>query len=86
MLSAGLPPVDSKLVKALCVTKAPIVIEYKLFKALELGSHTLFVNCIIDVKVKAGLETGSGGLDIFKVNLIIYSTIGSYHKVGPVVG
>jgi len=74
LLSTDLTPIDSKLVKALYVTKAPIVIKYELFGTLELDNHTLFRDRIIDVKVEKGLKAGSGSLDIFKVDPTIYST------------
>jgi flavin reductase (DIM6/NTAB) family NADH-FMN oxidoreductase RutF len=84
--SAGLTPVGSELVKAPYVAEAPVVIECELFKTLELGSHTLFVGRIVDVKAEEGLEVENGGLDILKVDPVIYNAGGDYHKIGPAVG
>ncbi len=83
---AGLTAVKSQLVNAPYVEECPVVIECELFKSLELGSHTLFVGRILDVKADEGLKTEKGFLDMAKVDPIVYNSGGDYHKVGPSVG
>ncbi len=84
---AGLTPVKSDLVNAPYVGECPVVIECQLYKTLELGSHTLFVGRIVDVKAEEGLEAASGGgLDPVKVDPLIFNVGGDYHRIGASVG
>jgi flavin reductase (DIM6/NTAB) family NADH-FMN oxidoreductase RutF len=83
---SGLTAVASSLVKAPYVAECPVVAECRLFKSLELGSHTLFVGEILDIKADEGLESPEGGLDIAKVDPLVYNSGGHYHKVGASVG
>jgi flavin reductase (DIM6/NTAB) family NADH-FMN oxidoreductase RutF len=78
---SGLTPVRSPLVDAPYVEEAPVFCELKLFKYVELGTHTLFVGQILDVKADEGLITENGDLDISKVDPIIYSG-DAYFRVG----
>jgi flavin reductase (DIM6/NTAB) family NADH-FMN oxidoreductase RutF len=84
--AAGLTPVSSDLVRAPYVAECPVVLECSLHKTLELGSHTLFVGRIEDVKAEENLVSREGVPDIALVDPIIYSVGGSYHKVGAPVG
>ncbi|MDR1606840.1 MAG: flavin reductase family protein [Deltaproteobacteria bacterium] len=83
---AGLTAVDSALVKAPYVAECPVVAECRLYKSLELGSHTLFVGEILDIKADEGLESPNGGLDLAKVDPLVFNSGGQYHKVGSGVG
>ncbi|MDR1397883.1 MAG: flavin reductase family protein [Desulfarculales bacterium] len=82
----GLTPVKSDLVNAPYVDESPLIIECQLHNSLELGSHTLFVGCIADVKAEADLDFSRGSLDINEVDPIIYNSGGDYHKVGASLG
>jgi flavin reductase (DIM6/NTAB) family NADH-FMN oxidoreductase RutF len=82
---ASLTAVKSDLVDAPYVAECPVVAECRLSKTLELGVHTLMVGEILDIKAEEGLET-PGGLDILKVDPLIFNPGGDYHKVGPPVG
>jgi len=83
---AGLTAVKSDLVKAPYVDECPVVIECELYKSLELGSHTLFVGCIMDVKAEENLKAPDGSLDMAKVDPIVFNYGGDYHQVGASVG
>ena len=83
---AGLTAVKSDLVNAPYVGECPVVIECELFKTLELGSHTMFVGQIMDVKAEERLETANGALDMAMVDPITFNVKGDYHKIGASVG
>ena len=83
---AGLTPVKSDLVNAPYADECPVVLECELFQSVELGSHTLFVGRILDVKADAGLKTSGGFLDMAKVDPLVYNAGGDYHQVGQAVG
>jgi flavin reductase (DIM6/NTAB) family NADH-FMN oxidoreductase RutF len=82
---ASLTAVKSDLVNAPYVSECPVVAELKLIKTVDLGSHTLLVGEIVDLKAEEGLET-SGSLDILKINPLIYNPGGAYHAIGQPVG
>ncbi|MDR2340489.1 MAG: flavin reductase family protein [Deltaproteobacteria bacterium] len=82
---SGLTPVKSPLVDAPYVEQAPVIAELRLFKTVELGTHTLFVGQIMDVKADPEVLAEDGSLDIHKVNPLVYDGAG-YYKVGDFVG
>lgn len=82
----GLTAVASDLVKAPYVAECPVVIECELYKSLELGSHTLFVGRIVDVKAEDRISFEGGRLDMAGVDPILYNAGGDYHRVGEAVG
>ncbi|MDR1873132.1 MAG: flavin reductase family protein [Deltaproteobacteria bacterium] len=84
--ATGLTPVASSLVKAPYVAECPVIAECRLFKTLELGTHTLFVGEILDIKADEGLESPQGGLDLTKVDPLVYNSGAQYHQVGPALG
>jgi flavin reductase (DIM6/NTAB) family NADH-FMN oxidoreductase RutF len=83
---AGLTAVESSLVKAPYVAECPVVAACRLYKTLELGSHTLFVGEILDVLADEGLESLAGGLDMAKVDPLVFASGDGYYKVGAQVG
>jgi flavin reductase (DIM6/NTAB) family NADH-FMN oxidoreductase RutF len=71
--AAKLTPVRSSLVDAPYVAEFPIVIECKLSHTTELGSHTLFVGEIADVKVEEAARLGPHGTaDIKQVRPLLF--------------
>lgn len=66
---AGLTAVRGDLVEAPYIDEFPVAIECKLLQTLDLGSHTVFIGQVLDVKVEeAGLTNGQPDaekLDIF---------------------
>jgi flavin reductase (DIM6/NTAB) family NADH-FMN oxidoreductase RutF len=82
---SGLTPIESPLVEAPYIEEAPVVTELKLFKYVELGTHTLFVGQIMDVRADISVINEDGSLDILKIDPIIYSGV-DYHRVGELLG
>lgn len=82
---SGLTPVKSPLVDAPYIAEAPVITELRLFRYVELGTHTLFVGQIMDVKCEEGLLNEDGSLDITKVDPLIYSG-SAYYRVGDFIG
>lgn len=84
--AAGLTAVRSDVVDAPYVGECPVVIEMSLYKTLDLGSHVQFVGEIKDVKVDESCYGEEGGLDILKVDPILFDTVSrTYLSVGAVV-
>ncbi|MDR0550039.1 MAG: flavin reductase family protein [Deltaproteobacteria bacterium] len=83
---ANLTAIEGSLVKAPYVAECPVVAECRLYKTLELGTHTLFVGEILDIKADEGLESSEGGLDIVKIDPIVFASGGHYYKVGADLG
>lgn len=83
---AGLTAVKSELVNAPYVAECPVIIECELYKSLEVGSHTLFIGRIIDVKADQSISFEHERLDMAKVDPIVFNTRGDYHQVGPSLG
>jgi flavin reductase (DIM6/NTAB) family NADH-FMN oxidoreductase RutF len=82
---AGLTPEASPLVDAPYVKEAPVVLELKLLKTVELGSHTLFIGQILDVRVERDAVLEDGSLDLVRADPLLYSGAG-YHRVGDFLG
>jgi flavin reductase (DIM6/NTAB) family NADH-FMN oxidoreductase RutF len=77
---AGLTAAKAALVNAPYVEECPVILECRLSKTLELGSHVLFVGQILDVKAEEGLET-DGDLDLAKIDPLVFAHSG-YYRVG----
>jgi flavin reductase (DIM6/NTAB) family NADH-FMN oxidoreductase RutF len=82
---AGLTAVRSALVDAPYVGQAPLVAEMRLVNVVELGTHTLFVGQILDVKAEAAALGEDGSLDPQKASPLIYGGE-DYYKLGDWVG
>jgi flavin reductase (DIM6/NTAB) family NADH-FMN oxidoreductase RutF len=82
----GLTPVESALVKAPYVAECPVVAECRVMSRTEVGDHTMFVGEILDIKAEEGLSGADGGLDVLKVDPIVFNYMGDYHRVGPSLG
>ncbi|MDR2368459.1 MAG: flavin reductase family protein [Deltaproteobacteria bacterium] len=84
LAQASLTPVKSELVDAPYIEECPVQVECKLEKTVELGSHTLFVGQVMDVKANAHVLTG-GEIDVSKVDPLIYGPNNLYYQLGPFV-
>jgi len=84
---AGLTPVRSDLVDAPYVEEFPVNLECKMIQALELGSHTLFIGEILDVKAEQAVLGPNALPEVDKVKPFVYD-IGNtlYHGIGPYLG
>lgn len=83
----GLTPVKSDLVDAPFIKEYPLIIECRLLKTLEIGSHTQFVGEVLDVKADEAVLTEDGWPDIEKVLPVCFSpTKVSYFGIGRKLG
>ncbi len=82
----GLTPEKSELVDAPYVKEFPLVVECKLIHDYDIGSHTLFIGEIMDVKADEEILTG-GKIDSMKLNPVVFGP-GSrhYYKVTADIG
>jgi flavin reductase (DIM6/NTAB) family NADH-FMN oxidoreductase RutF len=78
--AAGMTAERSDLVDAPYVKECPVVIECRVREAIELGSHTLFVGEVMDVKADPAVLTASGDLDGAAVEPFVL--LGGYRGVG----
>lgn len=69
----GLTPQAAEHVDAPLVAECPVVIELRLAHTLELGSHTQFVGEIMDVKVHRECLDEQGGINVARINPLIYA-------------
>ena len=82
----GLTAIRSELVDAPYVGEFPMILECQLLEHFEIGSHTMFVGQILDVKVDADKLDSNGKPDILKVSPLVYATKArGYHQVGDQV-
>ncbi|HWR41073.1 MAG TPA: flavin reductase family protein [Patescibacteria group bacterium] len=83
----GLTPVRSQLVDAPYVSEFPLILECRLINTLEVGSHTLFIGEIADVKAEERVLDDQGALVVDKVNPLSYSPPDrAYYELGENVG
>ena len=65
--------------------KSPVVIECKVEKIEELGSHDMFMAKVLAVNVDEKYMDETGRFDMEKCKLISYSH-GQYYKLGERIG
>ncbi|MCX7973674.1 MAG: flavin reductase family protein [Candidatus Aminicenantes bacterium] len=85
--ATGLTPVKSHLVDAPYIAEFPLVLECKLIQTLELGSHTMFIGEIIDMKADETILTPEGGLDVEKLKGFFFLPgRGKFYRYGDFLG
>ena len=83
----GLTPVKSDLVDAPYVKEFPLILECKMTHNTEIGTHTLFVGEIIDVKADDSVLGDEGLPDINKVLPVLFAPeVRTYHGIGKTLG
>lgn len=75
----------SVLELAPAIAEAPVSIECKVSKVLELGSHHMFLATVEAVQVDEALLDDAGKLDLDRARLITYSH-GEYRELGQLLG
>lgn len=80
----GLTPVKAEKVDAPYIAECPVILECSLTQSLSLGSHTVMIGEILDVKAdKACLDANGQSPDIEKIRPIIFdSGSRSYYGIG----
>lgn len=85
--ATGLTPVTSALVDAPYVREFPLIVECKVTKTVEAGSHTLFIGEIVDVKADPAVLNDAGVPVVEKLNPFVYSPgSGAFYGLGPTLG
>ena len=85
--AAGLEAVRSELVAAPYIKGFPVVMDCQVVKEIELGSHTMFIGEIKDVKVDEQWLTAESKLDIERIQPFIYCTANStYYEAAIPMG
>ena len=83
----GLTPVRSDLVDAPYIAEFPLILECRLLKTVEIGTHTQFIGEILDVKADEELLNAKGYPEVAKVQPIIYApTVRQYYSIGEFLG
>jgi flavin reductase (DIM6/NTAB) family NADH-FMN oxidoreductase RutF len=84
---AGLTPVKSALVDAPYIKEFPLVIECRLKQTIELGSHTMFIGEIMDVKADPSVLSEEGAPAMEKLKPFVYSPGSSkFYGIGKSLG
>ncbi len=80
-----LTAVRGSRVAAPIVGEAPLSLECRVVKTLDLGSHTMFVGEILAVQVSADLIDAAGKFDVERANLVAFAH-GHYFDLGKCLG
>jgi len=80
-----LTPVPGTRIAAPTVGEAPLSLECKVVKSLDLGSHTMFIGEILAVLVAPGLIDADGRFDVERAKLVAFAH-GHYFELGKVLG
>ncbi len=74
-------------VNAPCLDEAYVVLECRLKSSIELGSHTMFVGEIVEVKIDPSCLDEKGNVDVKKMDpLLFVPGARKYYAVGEFVG
>lgn len=85
--ATGLTPVKSAVVDAPYAREFPLIVECKVTKTVEAGSHTLFIGEIVDVKADPAILDAAGAPVVEKLNPFVYApSSGSFYGLGPTLG
>ncbi len=82
----GLTPLAGEKVKSPTVEESPLSIECRVKETMDLGSHTMFIAEVVNVRADDRfMDASTGRFELEKANLLAYSH-GYYHSLGPVIG
>lgn len=85
--ATGLTPVKSDLVDAPYIKEFPLVLECKLKQTLELGSHTMFIGEIVDVKADESVIGEGNVLEVEKLKGFIFLPgRAKFYRIGEFLG
>ena len=80
-----LTKLESEKVKAVAIAESPVNIECKLRQVMELGSHSLFIADVVNVRVDGKYMDDKGRFNLKAADLIAYSH-GRYYELGKELG
>jgi flavin reductase (DIM6/NTAB) family NADH-FMN oxidoreductase RutF len=85
--ATGFTPVKGEHVNAPYIEEFPVVIECRLLKSIEIGSHTQFIGEIMDVRAEEAVLGGQDVPDIEKLRPVIFTPVSrNYYGIGRFVG
>ncbi len=83
----GLTAVKGDHVDAPYVGEFPLVLECRVIRTVEIGSHTQFVGEILDVKADESIVTDNEAPDIEKLRPVIFTPVSrNYYGIGKLIG
>ena len=83
----GLTPVKSTLVEAPYIREFPLVAECRVIDIVEVGSHTMFIGEIMDIKSDSSILSKEDYPAIEKLNPFVFSPGASrFYGIGPTLG
>ncbi len=83
---AGLTPIRAQKVDAPYAAECPVVLECALSKTVELGSHTMMIGAILDVKIDEDCLDENNAPVLAKIDPLIYDMgAKNYHQAGGMV-
>ncbi len=83
----GLTPVKSNMVNAPYVEECPFIVECKLIKSIELGSHTQFIGEVVGVKADEHVLDENDKIDVEQVKPFLYiPSSRTYFSLGEYLG
>jgi flavin reductase (DIM6/NTAB) family NADH-FMN oxidoreductase RutF len=75
------------IVDAPIIDVCPVNVECRLYKSLELGTHTWFVGEVMEVQADGELVRGDGKIDVPSLDPLVYATsVGEYWSMGVSIG
>ena len=80
-----LTKLPSEKIKAVAIAESPVNIECKVREIMELGSHSMFIANVVNVRVDGKLLDEKGRFNLAKSELIAYSH-GRYYELGKELG
>lgn len=75
----------SNFVSAPSIKEAPVSVECKVTKIVEMGSHHMFIADVLSINADEKYIDEKGAFDISKCNLIAYAN-GGYYQLGKRIG
>jgi len=86
-VATGLTPVKSDLVEAPYIKEFPLILECRLRQTLEIGSHTMFIGEIVDIKADENILTEEGAIDLEKFRGFFFQPgRGKFYQYGEFLG
>jgi len=85
--ATGLNHVGSELVNAPYLAEFPLVVECRLVQTVEVGSHTMFIGEIVDVKANEDILGEGDRLDPLKLQgFLFFPGSGNFYSTGGSIG
>ena len=85
--ATGLTPVKSELVNAPYIDEFPLIVECRLVKTVEIGTHTMLIGEIVDVKADESiLDKGDTPDPVRLKAFLFFPGSGNFYSTGGSIG